>query len=137
KVRFEFVPAEPAKDFEQKASEAGLAPLEFQEMSNDQFQVRRGYMGLVLFYRDKSEILPVVKNIEGLEFDLTSRIARMAVKNKKVIAWTSGHGETPLDGGPQSKLPKDLSDLYDFKDVPLSASTTAPIQADEIGRAHV
>ena len=60
--------------------EANLAPLQFQQMGSDQLQIRRGFMGLVLYYRLQSETLPVIKNVEGLEYDITSRMARMAQK---------------------------------------------------------
>lgn len=131
KLRFDFVPTEPAKDFEQKAMEARLAPLQFEQTGSDQFQIRRGFMGLVLSYGDHTEVVPVIKDIQGLEFEITSRIARMAAKTRKVIAVTSGHGETDLLGG-DSKAGKELSQLYDLRPTPLAAGTTAPLQADAI-----
>ncbi len=129
KVRFEFALPSPPSEFERKAGEAGLTPVQFEQVGSDQFQVRRGYMGLVLFHRDKSETLPIVKDIQQLEYDITSRIAKMAVRTKKIISVTSGHGETRWQTG-QSKLAGDLADLYDLRDTPLPAATTAPLQAD-------
>jgi gliding-associated putative ABC transporter substrate-binding component GldG len=131
KVRFEFILQSPPEVFEKKAAEAGLMPIQFEQMASDQMQIRRGYMGLVLFHRDKSEAMPIIKNIEQLEYDLTSRIAKMAVRTKKVIAVTSGRGETNWQNS-QSKLAADLSELYELRDTPLSASTTGPIQADAL-----
>ncbi len=131
KVRFEFVLPTPAEEFEKKAGEAGLMPIQFEEMGSDQYQVRRGYMGLVLFHRDKSETLPIVKDVQQLEYDITSRIAKMAVRTKKTIAITSGHGELTWDKG-QSKLAADMSDLYDLRDTPLPASATSAVTADAL-----
>jgi len=100
-------------------------------MGADQLQIRRGYMGLVLFHRDKSETLAIVKDVQQLEYDITSRIAKMAQRTKKVIAVTSGHGETHWQTG-QSKLAVDLAELYELKDVPLPGGRDDASQADAL-----
>ncbi len=131
KVRFEFVLQSPPGEFEKRASEAGLVPIQFEQMGSDQFQVKRGFMGLVMYHRDKTETLPIVKNVQQLEYDLTSRIAKMAVRKKKSIAVTSGHGETDWRGA-SAKVAADLADLYDLKDVPLLDGATTPLEADAL-----
>ena len=98
RVRFEFVPPEPVKDFEDQAMSASLSPMQFTQMASDQMQIRRGFMGMVLMYRDRMETLPVIKTPEQLEYELTSRISRMTRKSKKEIATILGHNETPLAG---------------------------------------
>lgn len=128
-VRFEFALANPPEEFEKRAGEAGLVPIQFEQVGADQIQVKRGYMGLVLYHRDKTESLPIIKNVQQLEYDLTSRIAKMAARTRKVIAMTSGHGEIPWDPS-RVKLAGDLADLYDFKAVALPS--TAPITADAL-----
>jgi len=55
-------------------------------MGSSQFQVRRGFMGLVIFYRDHTDTVPVIKDVESLEYELTSRLTRMTRRHKKVIA---------------------------------------------------
>jgi gliding-associated putative ABC transporter substrate-binding component GldG len=132
KVRYEFELTQPAKNFEDRALQAGLVPIQFEQMGNDQFQIRRGFMGLVLYYRDHTEILPVVKRIEGLEYDLTSRMARMVQKQKKTILLTAGHGESAWRSAPSSKLAPDLAQLYNLEDLPLPQMSTAAFQADAL-----
>ncbi len=131
KVRFEFALQSPPEEFEKKAAEAGLLPIQFEQRGSDQLQIRRGYMGLVLFHRDKSETLPIVKDVQQLEYDITSRIAKMVQRTKKVVAVTSGHGETHWQNG-QSKLADELSELYEVTDVSLPASSTSTFQADAL-----
>ncbi len=131
RVRYEFALQSPPGEFEKGAGEAGLLPIQFNQLGSDQVQIRRGYMGLVLYHRDKIETLAIVKNIQQLEYDLTSRIAKMAARTKKTIAVISGHGETQWQGH-SSKLAMDLADFYDLKDTPLSPSTTMAVQADAL-----
>jgi gliding-associated putative ABC transporter substrate-binding component GldG len=131
KVRAEFMSTQPVSAFEQRAGEAGLAPLQFEEMGSNQLQIKRGFMGLTMFYRDRTETLPVIKGLDNLEYDLTTRIARMARKNKKKIGLIIGHGETDWRSS-QLKLAQDLPMFYDFDTINLPLSTTAPIQADAL-----
>jgi gliding-associated putative ABC transporter substrate-binding component GldG len=130
RVRFEFVPTQPAQEFEQRAMEAGLAPLQFEEMASDKLQIRRGFMGLILFYRDRSEALPVIKSLDNLEYDLTSRLARMARKDRKQILSIGGHGEQAWRGS-QLKVAQDLPAFYDLdRTATLTPATTTAIEAD-------
>ena len=90
------------------------------------------------FHRDKSETIPIVKDVQQLEYDLTSRIAKMAVRTKKVIAVTSGHGEISLLQGSSGQTParfgEDLKELYDFSTITRCRSTShrMPVQADAL-----
>jgi gliding-associated putative ABC transporter substrate-binding component GldG len=131
KVRFEFVPPQPQREFEERALQAGMAPLQFEEVGSDQLQIRRGFMGLVLFYRDRSEAVPVVKGVQQLEYELTSRLAKMARKNKKVIGLVTGHGESKIEGS-QMKVAQDLPTFYDLRPIELPAAADAPIEADAL-----
>jgi ABC-type uncharacterized transport system involved in gliding motility auxiliary subunit len=121
----------PPKDFEQKAQEAGMMPLQFEEVGSDQLAIRRGFMGLQLYYRDKSETIPVIKDVRQLEYDITTKIARMASRTKKTIAVTTGHGESEWLG-PRSRFAEELRPLYELNTLDLAAGTTAPIQADAL-----
>jgi len=130
RVRFEFAPTSPPAEFEKKANEAGLLPIQFEQLGSDQVQIRRGFMGLVLFHRDKSETLPIIKDVQQLEYDITSRMAKMARRTKKVVALTSGHGELKWASAGKSKLADDMSELYEIRDTALPMATTAAFSAD-------
>jgi gliding-associated putative ABC transporter substrate-binding component GldG len=132
RIRFEFEPSQPAAAFEEHAMQAGLSPLQFEEMGSNQLAIKRGFMGLVMFYRDHSETLPVIKGLDHLEYDLTSRLARMARKNKKVIGNVIGHSEIEWRSS-QIKAAQDLPSFYDLeRSIPLPPSTTAPVDVDAI-----
>lgn len=117
------MPALPALEFEAKASQAGMVPVQINQVGADQLAVRRAFMGLSLYYGNKSETIPLVRNLEGLEYDITTRLARMINRPKKTIAVTTGHAELPWRSA-RSALAQDLELLYAFKDLTLPA--TAP-----------
>lgn len=131
-LRYEFISPVPGREFEEQAMSAGMSPLQFQEMGSDQLQIRRGFMGLSLFYKDRSETLAVIKSFDQLEFDLTSRLARMTRKSKKKVLVTLGHGETAWQQS-QIRAAQDLPAFYDFSmPLALPRGTTEPFSADAI-----
>lgn len=107
-LQIEFI--DPAKDAETETEvqSLGIPPIEMQIVEKDEFKVQKGYLGIALFYQDKTEIIPVVENTINLEYDLTSAIKRLTADQLKKIAFLSGHDEhgiisTPFDSPEQTQ----------------------------------
>ena len=59
-LHFEFINPEGEKN-EREAQQAGIPPVEVQVVKEDKFEVKRAFLGLVLMYEDKKEILSAVQ----------------------------------------------------------------------------
>ena len=81
---------------EQDAQQQGISPVQVQVVKEDKFEVKRGYLGLIMLYEDRKEILPVVQNLSTLEYDISSALKRLTTRTKKKIGYTSGHQEPDL-----------------------------------------
>lgn len=62
---------------ENELSELGLEPVEIRVIEDDQQQTKRAYMGIVIRYQEKHEVIPVVQNLADLEKDLTSLMRKL------------------------------------------------------------
>lgn len=62
---------------ESELAELGLQPVEIQVIEEDQQKRKRAYMGLVIRYQDKHEVIPVVQNLSDLEKDITSLMRKL------------------------------------------------------------
>lgn len=93
--QFEFIDPTGEKG-EQDAQQQGIQPVQVQVVKEDKFEVKRAYMGMVILYEDKKEILPVVQNTSTLEYDITSTVKRLTTHTQKKIGFLSGHGEPAL-----------------------------------------
>lgn len=109
---------------EREAQQAGVPPVEVQVVEQDQFQVKRAFLGLVLQYEDKKETIPVVQNLGSLEYDLSSAIKRLTSQSKKQVGFTQGHGETPVQQWQRAY--QELSRNYDLVPVDLASSSDVP-----------
>jgi gliding-associated putative ABC transporter substrate-binding component GldG len=132
KVKFEFIdPLQPnAKLSQQEVHSMGIPPIEFSVVEKDKFEVKKGYMGLALLYKDKKEIIPVISNIEMLEYDITSAIKRLTTKQKKVLGVVNVHRCDALSGEDYYEFKEQIQKLYDIKQVDLS--TTSLQQTDAL-----
>jgi hypothetical protein len=104
--------------------------VEFNVISREKFELRQGFMGLVLRHQDKREVIPVLVSVEGLEYDLTSRILRLTRRSRKAVGMLSSHGSL----SPEALHPRVrelLERNYDVRPVDLKGLTPgATLPAD-------
>jgi gliding-associated putative ABC transporter substrate-binding component GldG len=94
---YEFI--DPGADEAKKREVArkGIPPVQIQEIKNDQIGIKQAFMGIVVTYGTKREVIPLVRQTENLEFELTSMIKRLSSQQLKTVAFSAGHGEPALD----------------------------------------
>ena len=120
-------------DDEEVASEAsgyGVGPVEFNVYRDDQYEARRGYYGLVVLYADESEVMPVIRQTEDLEFRLTSAVHRMTNTDRGQVAFIEGFGAKQPSDVPL--LSTGLGDRYDITTIDIAGDSAAPIALDEV-----
>lgn len=79
-----------------EAEAAGLPKLQFNDVRQDKLEVVNGYMGLVISYRNKQEVIPVAQDVANFEYELTSRIKKLTGE-LPAIGFVSGHGSPDLN----------------------------------------
>jgi len=125
-LHYEFINPEGEKN-EQEAQQAGIPPVEVQIVKEDKFEIKRAFLGLVMMYEDRKEVIPVVQNLSSLEYDISATIKRLTTRTKKRIGYTTGHQEPALTS--MKRANQDISAQYDVVPVDLS-SNTATIPQD-------
>lgn len=103
-----------------EAASFGIGPVRFNVISEEQFQVNEGYLGLAVTYGGKNESIPFVENINDLEYQLTSFIRGLTVENKNKVGFVSGHGEKMLESDYRA-LQQELTKQFEV--VPVAASS--------------
>lgn len=101
---------DPAADkaLVEEAQKYGLAPLQYTVRKEDRAELRSVWMGAVLIYADRTEVLPALTNLASLEYELVSAVHRLQQKpaDRPIIAYSVGHGEPDLSkpDGPMRAL---------------------------------
>jgi gliding-associated putative ABC transporter substrate-binding component GldG len=108
--KMQITSADPVSDraLVEEAQKYGLTPLQYTVRNQDRAELRSVWMGAVLIYADKTEVLPAITNLSTLEYDLAAAIHRLQQKDedKPIIAYSIGHGEPDLSkpDGPMRAL---------------------------------
>lgn len=96
KVNVEIIDPAKDEDTKQEVLYLGIPELEMQILEKDEYKIQKGYLGMALFYADKKEIIPVVQDIQNLEYELTTTIRRLTSESLKTIGFLTGHEEHGL-----------------------------------------
>jgi gliding-associated putative ABC transporter substrate-binding component GldG len=102
-----------------QAQAAGVPKIDMQTYRKDQVQAVKVYLGLALQYGDKTETLPVVSNLPDLEYEISSRLAKLLRDKTPVIGVITGHGELTKSAG-MSRMAGALGAKYELKEVNLT-----------------
>jgi ABC-type uncharacterized transport system involved in gliding motility auxiliary subunit/ABC-type transport system involved in multi-copper enzyme maturation permease subunit len=99
------------------AQALGIQPVQFNVVGNASLQVKRGYLGLAIQYRGKSQAIPFVNETDDLEYRLAAAIRELTRAKKPVIGLYDGAS------GQQSAiqaLQQQLDKSYDVHSISLT-----------------
>ena len=105
-----------------EASALGIAPIEFNVLRDDEFQIKRGWFGLAIMYADGREVISPIDRTDDLEYRLASSVASMTRSERSVVGFVTDFGAS----GPfqMSALRAALADRYDVRSFELRPGTT-------------
>ncbi|HEY8483974.1 MAG TPA: Gldg family protein [Longimicrobiales bacterium] len=116
---------------EEAASEAaslGVREIEFNVLRDNEFQVKRGWLGLAVLYADKHEVIPMITRTDDLEYRLTSMIASLTAPAKPRLAFLTGYGARSAFDFPA--LREVLAERYELETVDLERDSAAVLSPD-------
>ncbi|MFM7202669.1 MAG: GldG family protein [Myxococcota bacterium] len=118
-------------ELEEEAQRFGVTAAKIDYRARDQREIKTAYMGATFVYGDKQETIPILRNLNGLEYDITRILKSLtASEEKKTIGFVLGHGEPDLLKPPQqggsNPLRTILEENYKVTSVDLSQSTEIP-----------
>ncbi|MEI7980275.1 MAG: Gldg family protein [Bacteroidota bacterium] len=117
KVMFEFINPNKDEQSEQKAMQAGINPVLINVREKDQVKQQKAYLGAVLQYGDRKEVIPLIQPGAAMEYSLSTSIKKMTVENKPKIGFLEGNGEASLNS--MAQVFQALTVLYDVEPVNL------------------
>ncbi len=126
RVMFEFINPNKDEATEQKAMQEGINPVLINVREKDQVKQQKAYLGAVVHYGDKKEVIPVIQPGAAMEYALSTSIKKLSVENKPKIAFLEGHRENSMNT--MIQMMQSLSVLYDVEPLNLKDSAAKPEQ---------
>lgn len=116
---------------EKELAQEGVAPVEIRVIEEDKAQTKRAYMGLVVKHQEKKEVIPVVQDVNGLEYELTTMVRKLTRSKTPVIGLVrpppSAEGEDKLN-----RLNVLLSQQYELRPIDLGAKDKIDDEIDAL-----
>ncbi len=131
-LKYEFLDPADEQELKKEAQQNGIMPVSMRVVQNDKLEIREVYMGLVFHYQDKTESLPMIKNTQGLEYDVTGKIKKITATGLKKIAIFDPEKDASQQTGGNDKfatIRKFLSESYEVSETDLTKPVENNIDA--------
>lgn len=92
RLRVNYYDPSKSPEIKAEAEDAGIQPLQFNVLKSDKFEISNGYLGLVMIYGDKREVLPIAGDVGNLEYFLISGIKKLTGKEQMMVAISENQG---------------------------------------------
>ncbi len=116
-IRFFFHNPESDTDLEEQARKDGIQPVQMQVIENDKVEIKKVYLGMVLLFENKKEVIPVIQTTAGLEYMISTKIKSLIDLDKKTIGIVQLDSENPIK---TDNLSAQLNQHYSFRPVDIS-----------------
>ena len=122
KVNYQFI--DPSKDpaIEQEAMQNGIQPILINVREKDEASQKKAFLGAVVEYGDQKEVLPFIGQESPMEYDLTTAIKKISVKDKPALGFIQGHGEAPA--AKMQQAIQALSVIYSVETIDLATEAS-------------
>ncbi|HQG12981.1 MAG TPA: Gldg family protein [bacterium] len=87
KIKIEFIDPNTSATEEQKAALLGIPPVQLNVIEKDKQEVAKIYLGMAVMYKGRQQVIPVVRNVQNMEYDLTEAILKVSSENMPKVAW--------------------------------------------------
>jgi ABC-type uncharacterized transport system involved in gliding motility auxiliary subunit len=115
----------PPTAMERELEATGIVPVQVRVNEADKVEVKRAFMGLALELGDKKEVIPVVTDTQGLEYDLTTLLRKLGKQQPQRLGILRGHADmAPGEGMGQAMAA--LSQIYAVSEVSLADPQAEP-----------
>jgi gliding-associated putative ABC transporter substrate-binding component GldG len=124
KVVYEFINPNKDKQIEQEALQNGISPVVINVREKDQSVQKKAFLGAILKYGEKKEVIPFIQPGSAMEYSIASGIKKLTLDEKNLIGFIQGHGE-PSTMMMQQAM-QSLNVLNEVEGVNLTDSTYLP-----------
>lgn len=123
--RYEFYDPGSEEKLRTEADAYRLEPMQVNEMRADKVEYKLAYMGMVMLYEDRREVIPAIQSLDQLEYEIVSKIKRITQPEKITIGFLEGHDELRLREN-MTTLDREIRKLYELKPVSFDGRSTVP-----------
>ncbi len=92
-IVYEFINPNKDQMVEQEAMQNGISPVVINVREKDQAVQKKAFLGAILRYGEKTEVIPFIQPGSAMEYSISSAIKKLTVDEKNLVGFIQGHGE--------------------------------------------
>jgi gliding-associated putative ABC transporter substrate-binding component GldG len=131
KVQIEYVDPTEDQELQRKLRIMGIPQVQLNIRERDKIQVMNAYLGIGVFFEDKKEVIPVVKDTSTLEYDLTRAIIKVSSEEEKKVAFFLSP-DTHKVTEDYERVKKELEGQYRVSTIELETTNQIPDDIDTL-----
>ncbi len=120
KIQIKFIAPDGSEETARELYFLGIPELQFNVFEKDKYQVTRGYLGMVIQYGDKKEVIPVVENTSNLEYQITLAIKKLTSDQMPIIGYITDNEDE------MEAIFRKLRELYILRKINLDSQDKVP-----------
>jgi len=125
KVVYKFINPSKSDTAEKLAMQKGIQPIPVQIREKDEIKNQQVFLGAIIKYGDKTDVLPFISPNGPMEYMLATSIKKLTLDKKPSVGFLQGNGEPLIQA--MGQLGQTLSVLYNFQPINLTDSTQLPV----------
>lgn len=126
-LRVKFLDPEADEETKKSLQMMGIPQVPLQVIERDKRQTMAAYLGIAITYGDNQQVLPIVANTNTLEYDISSAILKVLMKEPKSIGTLVGHDERDFyDRDGCDELRREIEKVYRFQKIELDRGYGIP-----------
>lgn len=118
-VRVKFVDPTENPDIRERVIRTGVPEVQMNIFEKDERKVINGFLGLAIFYGDNTSVIPVIQDTRNLEYDLTSGIRRVTIRDIPTIGFFTDKNSLNIRDGNLEDLAEEITKHFSVQEISL------------------
>jgi ABC-type uncharacterized transport system involved in gliding motility auxiliary subunit len=132
-LRVEYIDPGDDPELQQMAQSFTIPQVQLNIYEKDKAEVTSAYMGIGFTYGDRKEAIPIIQNLQSLEYDVASRLLKLTREEVETIGFLVGHeGPDIYDDAQYGALRQELEKEYRVTMVDLTSGAAVPPEVDTL-----
>ncbi len=132
-LRVEYIDPGDDPELQQQAQSFTIPQVQLNIYEKDKAEVTSAYMGIGFTYGDRKDAIPIIQNLQSLEYDVASRLLKLTREEVETIGFLVGHeGPDLYDDAQYGALRRELEKEYRVTMVDLTSGGDVPPEVDTL-----
>jgi len=132
-LRVEYIDPGDDPKLQQLAQSFTIPQVQLNIYEKDKAEVTSAYMGIGFIYGDRQEAIPIIQNLQSLEYDVASRLLKLTRDEVETVGFLVGHeGPDIYEDAEYGALRQELEKEFRVTMVDLTSGNSIPPDVDTL-----